>query len=99
MDRFALVACSVPVAAALSIPVVFVSAVYLSRAWLDYEFQCGLRVSTDGDVPTIPALGVTFLWIALLAVGFCVFTVTSFARERATRHDPPGLPPDRKLLP
>ncbi|HTQ03844.1 MAG TPA: hypothetical protein VMI54_08295 [Polyangiaceae bacterium] len=99
MDRFTLVACGVPVAAILSIPTVFATAFVLFSALIETQYRFGFQVVTDGDVPTIPAMGVTLVWIALLAFGLCLSPVTYFLRARFDRFDPPAMPPDRKLLP
>jgi hypothetical protein len=69
------------VAGLLSIPAVFLASfLYFSRM-VQAEYASGARVSTDGDTVTIPAVGVTTSWIAVLLAGAGALLVMRIVRR------------------
>ena len=82
------------VGALASVPLVFIAAFSYFSVVLQDEYRTGARVSTDGDIATIPAAGITVAWLLLLAVvataTLLVVATRRYKAKRAMWHVPPN---------
>ena len=69
------------VAGLFSIPAVFLASFWYLSRMVQAEYASGARVSTDGDTVTIPAVGATISWIAVLLAGAGVLLVMRIVRR------------------
>jgi flagellar biogenesis protein FliO len=69
------------VAGLLSIPAVFLASFWYFSRMVQAEYASGVRITTDGDTVTIPAVGVTATWTVLLLAGVGVFLVMRIVRK------------------
>ena len=73
------------VAGLVSIPAVFLASFEYFWRMVQGEYASGERVSTDGDTVTIPAVGVTTVWMGLLLVVGGTLLIMSIVRKSKRR--------------
>jgi hypothetical protein len=81
-------------AALASVPLVFFAAFSYFSAIIEDEYRTGVRVSTDGDVATTPAAGITAAWLSLLVVVAAAALLLVAARRYRAKRSKSAAPPN-----